>query len=195
MRCAITTSLLAIATTSHAQTVGITIDVDEPVLMPGQSTTVRLVARFEADDWALGGVATSLLFDGLAGEPRDSWSGMRLLPPFDGPGTPSELTDRGIERILAGQLNFPLAGIYADPTNPIAFFEASFTAPLDAGGGYRVDLLTDTARFDVYIARDSGESQSRMDVLVEGEATISVVPAPAGAAVLALGLVAARRRR
>lgn len=195
MRYATAIGALAIATTAYAQTVGLTIEIDQPVLMPGERTTVRLVAGFDPDDWALAGVATSLLFDGVVGAPRDSWSDIRLLPPFDGPGTPSELTDRGFERIIAGQLNFPPAMIYADPTNPIAFFEATFTAPLDAGGGYRVDFLTDTTRFDVYIARESSTSESRMDILVEGSAAITVVPAPAGVAVLALGLLATRPRR
>ena len=41
----------------------------------------------------------------------------------------------------------------------------------------------------------SSESQSRLDVLIEGEAIISVVPAPPSLAVLALGLAAHRRRR
>jgi hypothetical protein len=190
---------LALAASTNAQTVGqsvgLTVEVDDPVLEPGQSTTVRLVARFDPADYALAGVATSLLFDGLAGEPRDSWSDLRLLPPFDGPELPPTLEADRIRLIIAGQLNFPPAGIYADPINPAPFFEATFTAPLDAGWGYRVDLLTETSRFDVYIDRESSRSESRMDILVEGSAAIHVIPAPASATALMLGLACTRRRR
>lgn len=193
LRTAATLALTAAAAAS-AQTVGLAIDVDQPILEPGQSTTVRLVASFDPADYAIAGIATSLHFDGLAGELGDAWSGLRLLPPFDGPGTPHTLEAGRVRDILAGQLNFPPAGIYADPTNPIAFFEATFTAPLDAGGGYRVDLLTETLRFDVYVERERALSVSRMDIMAEGAATITIVPAPAGAAVLALGLAALRRR-
>lgn len=186
----------ASASVASAQTVGVTIDIDRPVLAPGESTTVTLVARFDDADYAVAGIAMDLLFDSPIADPRRHWRDLDYLPPFDGPGPPpGSVTDTSIDGIIAGQLQFPLAMIYADPSNPIAFWRATFTAPLDAGRFYTVDLLTDVARFDVYIAPDSATSESRMDVLVEGEATISVVPAPASAAVLALGLAATRRRR
>lgn len=192
---AATLAALALATVANAQTIGVTIEIDEPVLAPGDSTTVRLVANFPASDWALAGVLTRLDFDGSIADPRSHWSGIGVLAPFStGPSGPL-LGDSAIEGILAGQLNFPPAGIYADPTNPIAFFEANFTAPADAGGGYFVDLSTLTSRFDVYTDRESTEATSYLDIITEEAATIFVVPAPASAAVLALGVVAMRRRR
>ena len=186
---------ITLATAAHAQTIGVTIEIDEPVLAPGDSTTVRLVASFAASDWAFAGVLTSLDFDGSIADPRSHWSDIGVLAPFStGPSGPL-LGDTAIESILAGQLNFPAAMIYADPTNPIAFFEATFTAPADAGGGYFVDLSTLTSQFDVYTDRESGDAVSYLDVVTEDAATIFVVPAPASAAVLALGVVALRRRR
>jgi len=181
---------------ASAQTVGVTIDVDNPVLAPGESTTVTLFASFDDADHALAGLGMDLLFDSPIAAPRRHWSGLEYLPPFDGPGPPpGSVTDTSIDLIIAGQLQFPPAMIYADPSNPIAFWRATFTAPLDAGRFYEVDLVTDVLRFDVYVAPDSSTSERRMDVLVEGEATIAVVPAPGTAAVLALGLAATRRRR
>jgi len=188
---------LALAASAHAQPVGIDIEVGQPVLEPGQSTTVTLIARFDPADHALAGVATALGFTGLAAEPRDHWSGLQVLPPLGGPSPSGPILGAtAIEGILAGQLHFPPAMIYADPSNPIAFFEATFTAPADAGGGYRVDLLTDTARFDVYIDRAVSTSEPRLDLLVEGSGSILVIPAPASALALALAApLAARRRR
>jgi uncharacterized protein (TIGR03382 family) len=188
-------AVLGVAAAANAQTIGVTIEIDEPVLAPGVFTIVRLVASFPDTDYALAGLTMALRFDGLAADPRDHWSGFTELPPFSGGTTGPRLGDGAIEGILVGQLNFPPAGIYADPTNPIAFFEGTFTAPADAGGGYRVDLLTDVMRFDVYPDRESGASVSYLGELTEDAATISVIPAPASAGVLALGLAATRRRR
>lgn len=165
------------------------------MLEPGESTTVRLIAHFPDTDYAFAGVFMNLLADGGVGEPRDLWSHMDFPPPFDGPGTPPSLSEEGIMRIIAGQLNFPPLMIYADPTNPIPFFEVTFTAPLDAGGGYRVDLMTEVLRFDVYPHRDRALSESRLDLLVEDSASIFVVPSPASATVVLLGLAAMGRRR
>lgn len=187
------TALATAAGLATAQVVGVSIEIDEPVLAPGESTTVRLVASIPDTDYALAGVALDVLYDTPIAEPKRHWSDLRLLPPFDGPGTPHTLEADRVDGIIAGQLNFPPAMIYADPTNPIAFWEATFTAPIDAGGGYRVDLMTEVTKLDAYIARDSSTSESRLHLLVEDSASIFVVPAPASAIVL-LGLVTTRRR-
>jgi len=192
---AIALTALTIAAAAHAQTVGVTIEIDEPVLAPGESTTVRLVASFPGDDYALASINMDLLFDSPIADPSRHWSNVSLVSPFDGDPGRLDASGATFAGIAVGQIHFPAAGIYADPTNPIAFWRATFTAPLDAGRFYEVDLLTAVSRFDVYFDRDSSTRDSRLDVLVEGEATISVVPAPAGAAVLALGLLAIRRRR
>lgn len=98
---------------------------------------------------------------------------------------------------MLGQLNFPPAMIYADPSNPVDVWEVTFTAPLDAGGGYRVDMLTDTHLFDVYIERESSTSIRIADLVTEGEASIFVVPSPAGGVLglAALSLASIRHRR
>lgn len=190
-------SLALSAGAACAQTVNLSIDIRHPILSVGSSTPVTLRAEFSTGDYAVAGIATDLVGEDSFGFPSGRWSDWQLVAPMDGPGTSAgETSGRfDVTGILAGQLNFPPAGIYADPVNPAPFFEATFTAPIDAGGGYRVDLLTETSRFDVYIDRESSTSESRMGVLVEGSAAIHVVPAPASAAVLALGLAATRRRR
>ncbi len=197
MRAIVPPVVAVLAGTAGAQVVGVTIEVDRPVLAPGESTTVRLYANFDDADYAVAGIAMSLLVDGVTGRARESWSGAGLLPPFAGPSPSGPVfTERGWEGIIAGQLNFPPAMIYADPSNPIAFWEVQYNADPAAGGGYRVDLLTEVTKFDVYIARESSTSESRLDVLVEGEASIFVVPAPASgiAFVFAFGAAAVRRR-
>jgi hypothetical protein len=179
--------------TASAQVVGVTFDIDQPVLAPGEFTTVRLLANFPDADYAFAGAALNVLIDGVS--PFGSISDPSLLPPMASGPLSIRVTEHGIEGIIAGQLNFPPAGIYADPTNPIPFFQFTFYANPDAGGGYRVDLLTEVSKFDVYPQRELSLSESRLDLLTEGRASIFVVPAPGSALVLAAGLLLARRRR
>ena len=188
-------AVAAFAGIAHAQTVGVTIEIDEPILAPGDSTRLRLVATVLDTDYAFAGTNLDLLidFDGTPG--ARGFSDLSILPPMDAGPTAGVPTDRGIEAIRIGQLHFPPAGIFADPTNPIAFWEATFTAPVDAGGGYRVDLLTETDRFEAWVARDSTRLETRIDLVVEDAASIFVIPAPASAVVLALGVLGMRRRR
>ena len=165
----------------------IDIDIADPTLFVGDTTTVTMSASYGGSDYAVAGVATSLIGGG------DNWSDMMLLAPMAGPGTSEGLASgNGVDGIIAGQLNFPPAGIYADATNPIAFWSATYTAT--AEGVF--DLGTETTKFDTYVARDSSLSESRLADLREGRGTITVVPAPASLALLGLGgLAAARRRR
>ncbi|MEQ9095201.1 MAG: hypothetical protein RIE32_02945 [Phycisphaerales bacterium] len=170
---------------------GITILVDDPVLEPGQSTTVRMEAYFDARDYCMSAVATSLLSSAGA----QGLEGPRLLGTMDGPGTTAGVIDgAGVTGIIAGQLHM-LGGIYGDPSNPIAFWEATYTAPSDVAAAFDVGLTTETSGFFVYLERDSHLYESRLDDFAEGEATIRVVPAPAGVVVLGGLLVAAGRRR
>lgn len=170
----------------------ITIDVDTPTLAPGQSTTVTLFAGFDPSDWAMAGLETDL----ITSVGSEGWSDAALVSPMDGPGTvPGTVSATGFDGIIAGQLNFIGAGIYADPTNPIAFWRATYTAPLDTAAPFDIDLSTSTSRYDVYIAPSSSAAESRLADLVEGSGTIRVVPAPASLAALALGLAAVGRRR
>lgn len=178
-----------------SQTVNINILVDEPVLAPGDSTAVTLEASFATSDYGVAGILTDLVAD-TTEDISGAWSDWQLVSPMNGPGTTPGVADGvgGFAGILAGQLHFPPAGIYGFPQNPILFWTATFTAPVD-GGGYRVDLSTETSRFEMYTDRASIHSESRLDVLVEGEGSIFVVPAPSGGAVLLLGLGATARRR
>ncbi|MEQ8845060.1 MAG: hypothetical protein RIB58_09420 [Phycisphaerales bacterium] len=188
---------LALAAAAHAQMPGeVIIEVDAPVLAPGESTTVRLWAGFDSNvDFAVAGIATSLLADSGGVDITDAWSDVGLVFPMNGPGTSSGLpVSGGYAGIIAGQLHDPFAPRFTDTSDPIAFWEATFTAPWDAGA-FEVDLSTQTNRFEVYLSPDSRRSESRMAGLTEGAATIFVVPAPASAAVLALGLAGVRRRR
>lgn len=181
---------------THAQEPGeVIIEIDRPMLLPGESATVRLLAGFDSTvDFAMAGLLTDLLADARGVDVGSAWSDVVLAPPMNGPGTSTGTpVDGGFEGILAGQLNFPLSTGYADPMNPIPFWEATFTAPLDAGA-FEMDLSTRTTRFDVYADRMSSFSESRLDGLTEGAGRITVVPAPATVLVL-IGLVAHCRRR
>lgn len=186
-------SLALSAGTACAQTVNLTIDIENPVIARGQSTTVTLLAEFSTGDYAVAGIATDLVGEDALGSPAGRWSDWQLVAPMDGPGTsagePSGRFD--VTGILAGQLNFPPARIYADPANPIAFWQATFTA-LEVG---YIDFSTRTSRLDMYPEMASGRSESRLDVLVEGSARLFIpVPAPASAApLLGLGVLARRR--
>lgn len=186
---------LALAGAALAQP-AITIEVDNPVLRPGESTVVTMWAGFDASrSYAMAGLETSL----VTTVGSDGWSDAALIPQMDGPGTTAgTASPTGFDGIIAGQLNFPGgAGIFADPSNPIAFWQATYTAPVDLSAAFDVDLVTETVRYDVYIDRDSALSESRLADLTEGEATIRVIPAPAPASalVLVLGAACVRRRR
>lgn len=178
---------------SQAQVVpvGLTILVERETLRPGESTTIRLEAFFDRDnDYAIAAVGTWL--DSSAG--AQGLSDVRLVGPLRGPGTVAgTIGERGVRGILAGQLH-GLGGIFGDPSSPMLFWEATYTAPAVVSTPFTVDLETRTSRFDVYIYRDFPTSESRLDGLLDGAATIRVVPAPASVLVL-VGLACVRSRR
>lgn len=168
----------------------ITIDVENPTLRPGESTVVTMYAGFDPDLWALAGVATDL----VASTGSVGLSDAMVLAPLHGPGTsPGTPSATGFDDIIAGQLQFH--SISADPTNPIGFWEATYTAPLDVTAPFEIDLSTMTTKYDVFLIPDESFSESHLADLVEGSATIHVIPAPASASLLALGVFAAARRR
>lgn len=187
-------ALLTIAAAAHAQTArnGVNIIVEDTTLAPGESTTIRMEAYFDPGLYAMGAVGTSLVSSvGSVG-----LSAPRLVAPMDGPGTTSgSPSGTGIDGILAGQLH-GLGGIFGDPTNPISFWEATYTVPPTTTDPLTIDFLTETSRFDVYLRADGAQSESRLGDFAEGTAQINIVPAPAGVFVLAgLALPALRRRR
>lgn len=172
----------------------ITIEVENPVLRPGESTVVTMFAGFESGPfwYAMGGLETDL----RTSVGSDGWTDVTLLRPMVGPGTlPGTPSAAGFDEIIAGQLHFPGAEIFADPTNPIAFWQATYTAPSDPASPFDIELETITSRYTVYFYRDDSGSGSQLADLTEGAATIRVIPAPASALVLASGLAAPRRRR
>ncbi|MEQ8318319.1 MAG: hypothetical protein RIE77_05005 [Phycisphaerales bacterium] len=192
MRRTATTALLAIGGTALAQP-AITIEVDNPVLMPGESTLVTMFAGFDSsEDYAMGGLTTDLAIS----TGSEGWSGAELVFPMAGPGTdPGVRSPAGYDEIIAGQVHHPFEAYFADATNPIAFWQATYTAPIDVAAPFDVDLTTATTRYAVYVDMHAYLSVSRLDDLTEGAATIRVIPAPASALVLAGGVLAMRRRR
>ena len=182
---------LAIAS-GHADGQIIDVDIAQPTLAPGDSTLITLSVSYPAGDYAVAGIATDIVVSEIQGGLSD----LAVLAPMDGPGTSvGVLSPDGITGIVAGQLNFPPAMIFADDSNPIAFYSFEFTRSDFISDPVLLDFETSTSRFDVYIDRDSLRSESRLDDLVEGSARI-IIPAPMGAVVLGMGaLVIGRRRR
>jgi hypothetical protein len=167
--------------------------VADPTLSPGQTTTLTMTAMYPDGDYAMAGIGTEIVINQIQGD----LSGLRLVAPMAGPGTSAGvLGPGGITGIIAGQLNFPTAMIYADPTNPIAFYQFDYTWDGTLSGPILLDVETRTSRFDTYIDRQRATSESRLADLVEGRAIIAI-PAPTGAAafgLLALGAATRRRR-
>lgn len=180
-------SVVGLAAAAHAQ--HIQIDIANPTLSPGESTVITLTASYPDGDYAMAGIATEI----IARTARGGFSDLSLIAPMDGPGTSAgSVGPAGIQDIVAGQLNFPPAFIYADSTNPIAFWSMTFTA--SDFGRPLLDIETRTTRFDVYPEMGSARSESRLDGLTEGRAVINF-PAPGTATMLGLGALALGRRR
>ncbi|GIW74396.1 MAG: hypothetical protein KatS3mg103_0918 [Phycisphaerales bacterium] len=173
-------AVAGVAAAASAQSV--IIDVANPTLNPGESTTVTLSAGFAATDYAMAGILTNL----ISSVGSTGWSDLALIAPMDARGYHRRHRlghRRGRHHRRPAEL--PPAMIYADPTNPIAFWSATYTAPAVVDDPFTVDLSTRTERFDVYIARDRSRSESRLADLVEGSGAINVVarsgqPGPAG---------------
>jgi hypothetical protein len=189
-------ALTLAATLAHAQMPGeVIIEIDRPVLAPGESTTVRLWAGYDSTrDFAMGVVATSLLANSGGVRISDAWSDVALAPPMDGTGSRPGVPDAGgFADILAWQFHWWQDPAATDRSDPIVFWEATFTAPLESST-FEVELSTRTTQFDVWYAQDLSTLQSRLAGLTEGSGQITVIPAPASAVVL-LGVLATRRRR
>ncbi len=186
----VTTAAILFVTAAALAQPAITIEVDSPTLMPGQSTTVTMFAGYGGLDYAVAAVVTNL----ATSVGSEGWSDPIILEPMTIGGSVGTPSDTGFDGIIAGQIHSPLS-FPADPRNPIAFWQATYTAPLDATAPFDIDLSTMTTRYDVYIDRARAASESRLADLTEGSATIRVIPAPASASLLALGLLAAARRR
>jgi hypothetical protein len=180
--------LSAIPAVALGQAITFTVDGD---IAPGSTITIGMSAGYGGLDYAIAGVATEVLINASQG----AFDNLRLVAPMAGPGTtPGVLGIDRIDGILAGQLNFPEPTLYADPTNPIAFWEADFTIDSSLSGPVILDIETATTRYDVYIGSWTSRSESRLADLVEGELRI-VIPAPAPGLALLGGLALTARRR
>ncbi|MEO1008469.1 MAG: GC-type dockerin domain-anchored protein [Planctomycetota bacterium] len=142
--------------------------VDRPVLEPGETATIELRAGFDsASDWAMSDVFLDLLLD-TGGDAFDDFG---VLRPMDAVGSdPGVPTGRGIEGIIAGQLQFH--NIFADPTDPMAFWRGTYVAPSEPGVE---NVHTSTTQFQVYPCRDCVRPLSRMDVLIEEASVLRIV--------------------
>lgn len=183
--------LLAAANPVLAQS-AVLIDIDNPTLRPGESTTVTLWAAWPEHEYAFARTMTNL--ETSVGS--EGWSDFELIPPMLFVGTtPGEASATGVDGIFAWQVNFSPAGHEPDRSNPIDFWRATYTAPFDVSSPMAIDLSTRTTEFEAYFMPDSLETHSYLDGLVEGSATIHVIPAPAGAFALGIGIALAGRRR
>lgn len=187
--------LLALTAPVFAQTPSsaILIDVEDDTLLPGQSTTVTLWAAWPEHEFAFARTKTNL----WTSVGSEGWSGFELIPPMDFVATSAgESSVAGVDGIFAWQVNLCATAPRCPlRDNPIAFWQATYTAPAFVASGFNVDLTTRTTEFDVYFMPESLETVSYLGNVVEGEATIRVIPAPASIAVLGGLLVFARRRR
>jgi hypothetical protein len=149
------------------------IRVDRPVLEPGEVATIELWAHFDRGrDGAVYGVGTDLLAT-LGAEGLADFE-IFGLPPFG-----RQLGEPGPEGVIgigAGQLCFPCADCPPpDGTNPIGVWRATFTAP-PADEPIANELRTRTSHYDMHTVPCGIEGVSRLDELVEGSTTITIVP-------------------
>lgn len=162
----------------------------EGILHPGNPTVrVKVLAHFSPGDYAVAGTRFDLLCD----DPSGIWSNPRNVPPLTVGSTPGIVSPPNVTGIVGGQLNFPAAGIFADPSNPITVWDADWSTTKFTSRAIRFE--TRTGRFDVYPDRNSPSSTSRLSGFREGVAEI-IIPAPGAAMALwSAGILAVARRR
>lgn len=165
---------------------------DKSELLPGESTVVTLSAAFPISEFAFCCIFTDLMSSTGSTGWSDFGISSRLRAPGSSAGTP---TGMGIEGILAGQAYFPGGGLWPDVSNPIIFWQATYTAPSDVTMPFDLRLPTQTLRFETYISVEESTWRSHIDGLIEGETTIHVVPAPASLALVLVGGALVNRRR
>ncbi|MFI4915634.1 MAG: hypothetical protein ACIAS6_03885, partial [Phycisphaerales bacterium JB060] len=74
-------AVAGVAAAASAQSINI--DVANPTLNPGESTSVTLTAGYGGSDYAVAGIAT----DFISSVGSEGWSDLALVAPMDGPGT------------------------------------------------------------------------------------------------------------
>jgi hypothetical protein len=185
--------LLATASAAHAQDDAFHLEVSN-IISPAQpSATIRLLASFDptgpADAFAFAGARLRVVAT------ESGWSSPIVLPGGAGPGSQAGAVSIGgdrMEGLALGQAHLPAAGVFPDPSNPLAIWEATFEV-VDFSAR-RIDLSTQTSEFRVYIDLFPG-AESRLASLSEARAVIHVVPAPAPIVLLAAACGPSMRRR
>jgi hypothetical protein len=165
---------------------------DKSELLPGESTIVSMYATFPPTEFAFAAIITDL----LSSTGSTGWSDLEVPRELRAPGwSAGRPTTLGIEQIISAQVYFPPAGPWPVLSNPILFWQGTYTAPSDVSVPFDLTLATQTTRLDTYFSIDEFGTRSHLDVLIEGEATIHVVPAPASIVLALMGGALVNRRR
>ncbi len=182
---------------AFGQVVGAFFEVSNDLSPSQPSATVTLWVPVPDDLYALAAVRFDALMDDPAGPVGASaWSDPMRAPGLDDPGTRDGMVSPdglAVLGALPGQLHFPLAGLFADPSDPIAVWSATigttdFT-PRD------LTLTTDIDRTQFFVSETSA---AVIDLVIgDARATVVVVPAPGVGVALGMGLgfAGSRRRR
>ncbi|MFG0286151.1 MAG: hypothetical protein ACF8R7_17175 [Phycisphaerales bacterium JB039] len=178
--------ILTAATPAAAQDQGWIFRFDQAEITPADPIVwVELWAFFPATDYAFAGARLDL----HASEEGWGEGSSPLMGIVDPPPT---IAGPSVLDIVTGQLNFPPAGLYADPSNPIKAwrqkFEVTDFTPRD------LSFHTETRVGAIFPERESRAYEERP--WADASAVIRVVPAP-GAVTLGLtwALLASPRRR
>lgn len=158
------------------------------VVSPGTpSTTVEVYAVWDSDAYYAFNNATW----NLTGDGTGAFSGpaSAFTDPGQVGGTP---TGGDVLGITTGQLHMPMGGIFADTSNPIRIWSATWSTTDFTPR--TVDLFTETDLYNLF-SDDTGASWNVTPTVFEAEGQIRVIPAPASLALLGLGGLAALRRR
>ncbi|MFG0286010.1 MAG: GC-type dockerin domain-anchored protein [Phycisphaerales bacterium JB039] len=149
------------------------IEIERPVLRPGDRTIVQVWAAFPTQYYAVAGVR----FAFITSVGPDDWSDPRLGPTMRGPGTtPGVLSPTGVDGIIAGQLNWPFPCFpepCTDTSNPALLWEVTYAAPNSVTTTFTVDAATLTEAFGVYVDRWSTDTVRLTPT--EGAAAIEVL--------------------
>jgi hypothetical protein len=188
LRRVVTLALLASAGAASAET-GLSFHVSNTISPNHPSATVEVWAHIEDVSYAFAAVQ----FDALAavdpGGFSDPFAILHTLGTFNGDVQPGGDL---ITHCLPGQIQAPVGEWFADTTNPILIWRATWST--DDFNAREVDISTFTHRFAVYL--DYNGNNVLVDETLDAEGVVKVVPGPAVAALFtACGAFAGTRRR
>lgn len=190
-RRAITLSLVGLVPVASASAdLAFSFDVSNVVTPINPSTTVEVWAHFDPGYYAFAGAQWDVTASADVGGFSDAFSILNTYGTSDG-----NISQDGdfIAHIIAGQLQFPLGNYFADTTNPILVWKATWST--DFFKPRSVNISTATQKCFLYLD-DSGLSNDFYDdAFQEAIGSIQVVPAPAAGALLGVLALTVRRRR